>query len=319
MNLLDRQLLFVTGKGGVGKSTVAAALCLLGAQSGKRTLAVEVDQKGNLTDFFEHDRVGYQPVEVQPNLWAFTENTEDALEEYLRIFLKMPVLSRVGPVARIFDFVATAAPGVREILVTGKITYEARERRSARSDVPKWDLIVVDSQATGHIVAQLEAHRTFGDLVQVGIVRQQTEWMGEILEDPARTGVVIVATPEEMPVSETIDLYHRFAEGTHVDITGVVVNRVLPEIFGRREEEVFEALARPEAAQIIEEAIGADPAPYVEAARLSTTLRRTRAAHMRRLREELPLPLIYVPYLFVRSHGMRTTRLVADYLAEELS
>ena len=169
---------------------MSAALAFLAARQGKRTLAVEVDEKGNLTDFFEHDRVGYEPVEVQRNLWAFTENTEDALNEYLRIFLRMPVLSRLGPVARIFDFVATAAPGVREILVTGKIAWEARERRKSgrgaggEAGQPKWDLIVVDSQATGHIVAQLEAHRTVGELVSVGAVRQQTEWMADIFEDP---------------------------------------------------------------------------------------------------------------------------------------
>jgi len=325
VNVLDRQLLFVTGKGGVGKSTVSAALAFLAARQGKRTLAVEVDEKGNLTDFFEHDRVGYEPVEVQRNLWAFTENTEDALNEYLRIFLRMPVLSRLGPVARIFDFVATAAPGVREILVTGKIAWEARERRKSgrgaggEAGQPKWDLIVVDSQATGHIVAQLEAHRTVGELVSVGAVRQQTEWMADIFEDPKRTGVLMVATPEEMPVSETIDLYRRFKERSHVDLAAVVVNRVLPEIFGRAEEEAFEALRSAEATAIIEEEIGANPEPYFEAARMAVTLRRTRAAHLRRLREEVPLPLVYVPFLFVKSHGMRTTRLVAEYLSEELS
>ena len=317
MDLLDRQVLFVTGKGGVGKSTVSAALAWLGATLGKRVLAVEVDQKGNLTDFFEHDRVGYEPVEVQRSVWALTINPEDSLEEYLRVQLRMPLLSRIGPVARIFDFVATAAPGVREILVTGKIAYEARERQ-ARSNDPKWDLIVVDSQATGHVVAQLEAHRTIGDLVQVGAVRNQTEWMGDILEDPKRTGVVVVATPEEMPVAETIELYGRFRDRTKVDVAAVVVNRVLPEIFGRHEEETFEALTEPKPAAIITEEIDADPTPMFEAARLAVTLRRTRAGHLRRLREEVPLPLIYVPYLFVRSHGMRTTRLVSRYLSEEL-
>ena len=284
---------------------------------GKKTLAIEVDQKGNLSDFFEHARVGYEPVEVQPGLWSMTSNSEDALEEYLRIQLRMPVLSRIGPVSRIFDFVATAAPGVREILVTGKVAYEAREV-DPRTQAPKWDLIVVDSQATGHIVAQLEAHRTLGELVQAGVVRAQTDWMGRILEDPKRTSVVMVATPEEMPVAETIDLYHRFRERTPVDLGAVVVNRVLPEIFGRAEEEVFEAMTGPEPSAVIEEEVGADPAPLFSAARMAVTLRRTRTEHLRRLREELPLPLLYVTYLFVKSHGMRTTRLVAQHLAEEL-
>jgi len=317
MDLLARQLLFVTGKGGVGKSTVSAALAWLGATSGKRTLAIEVDPKGNLTAFFEHAPVGYQPVEVQPGLWAMTEDLERALEEYLRIQLRMPVLSRIGPLARVFDFVATAAPGVREILVTGKIAYEARERGAGGA--PRWDLIVVDCQATGHVVAQLEAHRTIAELVQVGMVRNQTEWMADILEDPKRTGVVIVATPEEMPVAETIDLYQQFQKRTAVDLACIVVNRVLPELFGRGEQEVFESLTQAEATAVVKEEIGADPGPFWEAARMAVNLRRTRATHLRRLREEVPLPLMYVPYLFVRSHGMRTTRQVAEYLSEELA
>jgi anion-transporting ArsA/GET3 family ATPase len=315
VNLLDRQLLFITGKGGVGKSTISAALAWLGATTGKRTLAVEVDRKGNLTDFFEHEPVGYRPALVQHGLHALTMDTESALREYLHLQLRMPALSRLGPVARAFDFVATAAPGVREILVTGKITYEARERRD---EGPKWDLIVVDCEATGHVVAQLGAHRTIGELVQVGLVRQQTDWMAQILEDPERTGVVLVATPEEMPVEETIDLYHRLTDHTKVDIALAVANRVLPENFGRGEEEVFELLTEPPSAAIIQQEIGDDPAPIFEAARLSASLRRTGVEHLRRLREALPVPLVYVPFVFAKSHGMRTTRLVANYLAEEL-
>ena len=126
-------------------------------------------------------------------------NTEDSLREYLRLFVKVPLVGRIGPLARTFDFVADAAPGVKEILAVGKLAYEARERH--------YDLVVVDAEASGHIVAQIAAPRVISELVQVGMVRDQTRWMTDILEDPARTGLVIVTTPEEMPVTETIDLH----------------------------------------------------------------------------------------------------------------
>jgi anion-transporting ArsA/GET3 family ATPase len=105
-------MLFFSGKGGVGKSTVTAAMALLAAQEGKRVLVVDVDAKGNLTDLFEHPPVGFKPVEVHPGVFAMTMHTEESLQEYLRLNLRVPVLGRIGPLARALDFVATAAPGV---------------------------------------------------------------------------------------------------------------------------------------------------------------------------------------------------------------
>jgi anion-transporting ArsA/GET3 family ATPase len=201
--LLDRKLLFVTGKGGVGKSTIAASLGLLAAEQGKKTLVCEVDAKGNLADFYEAGDTAFDARELQPNLWAMSMDTEASLKEYLRLQLKIPLLGRIGPVARTFDFIATAAPGVKEILTIGKLAYEVRERH--------YDLVVVDSVASGHIVGQLTAPQGINELVSVGMVRNQTQWMLDILTDPAQTGVVIVSAPEEMPVTETIELTDRLA------------------------------------------------------------------------------------------------------------
>ena len=309
-DLLDRRLLFVTGKGGVGKTTVAAALASLAAQQGKRTLLCEVDAKGNLADFFETDPTGFEPRQVQPNLWAMSMDTEESLKEYLSLHLKLPLMGRIGPLAKIFEFVATAAPGVKEILTVGKLTYEVRERH--------YDLVVVDAVATGHIVGQLAAPQAINELVQVGLVRQQTHWMLDILGDPAQTGLVIVATPEEMPVNETIELAGRIENETEVDLAAVVVNRVLPELFGRGEEEVFDRLSEPEHVQVIEDVLGPAVQPVLEAARLAVTLRRTRAGHLDHLREHVDVPMLYVPYLFARTHGLRSTTQVAEALSQEL-
>src|SRR4249919_3477988 len=132
--------------------------------------------------------------------------TEDSLKEYLRLNLRVPVLGRLGPLARVLDFVATAAPGVKEILTVGKVCWEARESIEGRAD---WDLIVVDAAATGHVVAQLDAPRAIRELVQAGPVRGQTEWMVDLLSDPAVTALNVVTSPEEMPVNETIELVGR--------------------------------------------------------------------------------------------------------------
>ncbi|HRW37337.1 MAG TPA: ArsA family ATPase [Aquihabitans sp.] len=310
--LLDRKLLFVTGKGGVGKSTIAASLGLLAAEQGKRTLVCEVDAKGNLADFYEAGPTAFAARELQPNLFAMSMDTEESLKEYLSLQLKIPLLAKIGPLARTFDFIANAAPGVKEILTIGKLAWEVKERH--------YDLVVVDSVASGHIVGQLTAPQGINELVQVGMVRNQTQWMLDILHDPRQTGVVIVSAPEEMPVAETIELADRLEAETEVDLAAVVVNRVLPELFTEREEALFEALRTPKRIDALTTAVGGDVTPVFDAAELAVTLRRTRAEHLATLRDGLDpaIPLVYVPYLFARSHGARATRQVAELLAEEL-
>jgi len=310
--LLDRRLVFVTGKGGVGKTTIAAALAQLAASQGKRTLLCEVDAKGDVSGVFETGPMEFRERKIAPHLWAMSMDTEASLKEYLSLHLKIPLLSRVGPLARTFDFVANAAPGVKEILIVGKLCYEVREQH--------YDLVVVDAPASGHIVGQLAAPQAIKDLVQVGLVRDQTGWMLDILGDPQQTGVVIVATPEEMPVNETLDLAARLGEETTVDLAAVVVNRVLPELFTRGEEEVFRALRQPDGAAALADASGGPVETLLDGAELAVRLRRTRAEHLGDLREglEAGIELLYVPELFQRAHGLRATAQIAESLGAEL-
>ncbi|MDD9369442.1 MAG: ArsA-related P-loop ATPase [Acidimicrobiales bacterium] len=312
LTLLDRRLVFVTGKGGVGKTTIAAALAQLAASQGKRTLLCEVDAKGDVSGVFETGPMEFRERKIAPQLWAMSMDTEASLKEYLSLHLKIPLLSRVGPLARTFDFVANAAPGVKEILIVGKFCYEVREQH--------YDLVVVDAPASGHIVGQLAAPQAIKDLVQVGRVRDQTGWMLDILGDPQQTGVVIVATPEEMPVNETLDLAARLGEETTVDLAAVVVNRVLPELFTRGEEEVFRALRQPDGAAALAEAAGGPVESLLDGAELAVRLRRTRAEHLGDLREglEAGIELLYVPELFQRAHGLRATAQIAESLGAEL-
>ena len=310
--LLERRLVFVTGKGGTGKTTVAAALALLAAEHGKRTLACEMDAKGDLASFYETGPANFAGHDVLPGLRVMSMDTEASLREYLKLQLRIPVVGRIGPLARAFDFVATAAPGVREILTVGKLCYEVRENH--------YDLVVVDATSTGHIVGQLAAPQAINQLVRVGLIRLQTDWMLDILSDPASTGLVIVTTPEEMPVNETMELAGRVREETTVDLAAVVVNRVLPELFGRSEEQVFEALCATKPSAALGRLVGADPEPVLEGARLAVRLRRTRAWHLDRLRAGLDptVPMLLIPMLFTRGYGMRTTRQIARSLSEEL-
>ncbi len=311
MELLGRQLLFVTGKGGVGKTTVAAAIGQLAAGRGKRTLVCEMDAKGALAAAFDTSPLGFAPRLIDTNLSAMAMNTEDSLREYLRLFVRLPFVGRIGPLAHTFDFVANAAPGVKEILGLGKLCHEVRERH--------YDLVVVDAEASGHIVGQIAAPRVISNLVHVGMVRDQTRWMLEILEDPARTAVVAVTTPEEMPVNETIELIGRVRQQSAVAIAGIVANRVLPALFSQREAGVFADLDGDAVTGVLVDAIGPAVTTVLSAARLTEARRQVGAGHLARLRDELrDLPVVNVPELFTRASGRRVVTLVADALADEM-
>ena len=290
-------------------------MALLAAEQGQRVLLVSADGRGDIAAFFEKRPVGFRSEVVYPGLSAMAMDTEASLQEYLRLNLRLPFPGRVGPVARVFDFVATAAPGVKEILTVGKICWEVREALEGRA---QWDLVVVDAAATGHIVAQLGAPQAIEELVTVGPIKSQTGWMSELLSDPAVTALNVVTTPEEMPVHETIELVGRVRDSLPVPLGAVVVNRVLPELFTHSDEVAFETLRQPVAVGALEGAVGLGVRDVLTAADLAVTLRRTRAAHLARLRSAVELPTLYLPELFIRAQGMRVTRMVADSLGEEL-
>ena len=275
-----------------------------------------MDAKGALANAFDVGELSFEPTEVAPNLFAMAMNTEDSLREYLRLFVRVPLLGRIGPLASTFDFVADAAPGVKEILGVGKLCWEVRERH--------YDLIVVDAEASGHIVSQIGAPRVIADLVQVGLVRDQTQWMLDILDDPTRTGVAVVTTPEEMPVTETIELLARLRAETGAHASAVIANRVLPAMFNRREQAIVDRL--DEAMPILVDAVGPGAGTVLEAARLTESRRSTGAGHLDRLSSWIAdadevaddLPIITVPELFARASGPRVVSLVADALTDEL-
>ena len=155
-DLLDLRLVFVTGKGGVGKTTVAAALAQLAAEHGKRVLVCEVDAKGDVDVALRGAAHRLHAARDRSRrLVAMSMDTEASLREYLKLHLRIPVVGRIGPLAKAFDFVATAAPGVREILTVGKLCCEVRERH--------YDLVVVDAPASGHIVGQLAAPQAINE------------------------------------------------------------------------------------------------------------------------------------------------------------
>jgi len=241
--LLERRLLVVTGKGGVGKTTVAAALGLVAARTGRRTIVAEVARRGDVTSVF--DREGSQPfeeVQLAPDLFHISIDPQDALEEYLRDQLPSGAVAQLLIRSRIFSMVAAATPGMRELLTVGKLWELAQlDRRTPGADA--YDLVVVDAPATGHGVAVLTAPRIFAAAAGSGPVARQGKIIDAMLSDPQQIAVVAVAKAEELAVTETAALRASLHERMGLPIERVVANMLDPDRFSSREATRLEAHA----------------------------------------------------------------------------
>jgi anion-transporting ArsA/GET3 family ATPase len=243
-DLLDPRLLFVTGKGGVGKSTVAATLALTGVHSGRRTCLVEVEGRQTMAKLFGTQPWDFTEREFRPGLWGLSIDPEASLREYLDLFYGAGRLSRLVVGSSAVEFATTAAPGIKDVLLVGKV--KEMERRRDSDGRLHYDLIVVDAPPTGRIVNFLRAPEATTELVNVGPIRSQARAVIDMLLDPHRTNVVLVTLLEEMPVSETIDSARQLAE-LGVALGPVVVNRVRPERFDADARKAFVTDLEPEA------------------------------------------------------------------------
>src|SRR5215217_3122266 len=201
--LVDKPLVVVTGKGGVGKSTVAAALGLAAGRRGLRTIIAEVARRDDVSRVL--GGTGVHEDELAPRLHHISIDPEEAMQEYVVDQLPSRALADVLLSSRGFGYLAAATPGLRELLTVGKVWELAQEDRRAPGARP-YDLVVLDAPATGHGVAILSAPRTLARTARVGRIARQGRTIDAMVTDPERTGVIAVARPEEMPVTETLSL-----------------------------------------------------------------------------------------------------------------
>lgn len=225
--LAAQRLLIVTGKGGVGKSTVAAALARAAAAAGRRTLAVEVG-RGRLGPLLGAAETSGQPTRVEPGLAVATVEPEAALGDFVHGVLRFAVLARRLLESTAFQVLAAAAPGLPEFLVLHRLLGWLDTRRLGR---PVWDLIILDAPASGHSLPLLAAPRTLGALARLGPVADLLGKMDRLLADPAQTLVCLVTTPEDLAVRETIELHRELTERLHLPVAPPIVNRLPPRRF----------------------------------------------------------------------------------------
>jgi anion-transporting ArsA/GET3 family ATPase len=302
--LRDRAVLYVTGKGGVGKTTVAAALGLAAARTGRRTIVCEVAEQDRMSRAFaRHGVRAEQEVELAQDLWAITIDPQKALEEWLGKQLGGGPAGRILGHSHAFQYFVAAAPGAKELITIAKVWELAQTQRWDKHN-RAYDLVVVDAPASGHGIGMLTTPRTFGEIARVGPIRRQATKVSDMLTDPARTGYVAVALPEEMPVNETIELERRLRDAVGLGLDAIVVNGMWPERFSAADASALRAVldGRP--------AVGAALSAYERA--------RGQRSHLRRLRRATDAKVVTLPYLFDAEIGLPEYEKLAGALARKL-
>ena len=222
--LLSRRLLLVTGKGGVGKSTLAASLALAGSRLGRRTCLVEVEGRQAFSSIFSTAPWDFEEREFRPNLYGLSIDPEASLTEYLSMFYGAQRITKLVARTPAVEFATQAAPGIKDVLLIGKVKEMERRRRDDGQFA--YDLIVVDAPPTGRIVNFLAAPDATTELVNVGPVRQQAQTVIDMLTDSSRTAVLLTTLLEEMPVTETADSIRDLTQ-LGVPLGPVLINRAV--------------------------------------------------------------------------------------------
>jgi len=300
-SVLERQLLVITGKGGVGKTTLAAAIGMLAAERGLRTIVVELGDQGRLPALFGlRVRDPGLETKLEEGLWSISIDPDRALLEWLQK-LGGRVSGRLLASSGTFQYFAAAAPGARELLSMVKI-WELTEGQRWQRRAAGYDLVVIDAPSTGHALGLLHSPQTFGAIARVGPIAGQTDRVRELLEDPARSGYLAVALATDMAVTETLELQDGLGAqlGRALDI--VLLNGLLPERFTRVELQRI--------AQLDGSAVSRSAARAARTVHDRARFQHNQLARLRRRRFEV----LGVPFVFGAELDLAAVRRIAEHL-----
>jgi anion-transporting ArsA/GET3 family ATPase len=303
------RVVIVAGKGGVGKTTVTAALATAAARAGTSVLIVEVEGKSGLTSAFGCQALTYEEAELRPGVVGRTLTPDEALIEYLETHGLRRISKRLVNSGAL-DVVATAVPGMKDILVLGKVKALDVESR--------FGLIIVDAPAAGHAITFLTSPRGLLDAVKVGPINAQAASVIELLSDPSRCQVMLVTTPEETPVNELVETGFALEDRVGIKLGPVVINGCTPATPGLDDSPPSIERIERDAAELDVFVSPREASDLASAAAFRAELRALQREQADRLAARLPLPQIRLPFLYSAEIGPTEVDVLADALIAEV-
>jgi len=290
----DRRLILVLGKGGVGRSTVAAAIAGQLAAAGKKTLLYETNANDRFGNYFDKPAVGTDPVQLAPNLFAVNATPASALAEYGLMILKFKSVYEMVFENRLTRAFLRAIPGLDDYSLLGKAWFHTEETKRGK---PVWDTVVFDMPASGHSVSMLKVPWVIVDTVPEGPLTRDARTVKELLTDPKRTSAVLVTLAEEMPVNEAIELEDKLT-ALGIVPQQLVVNQLYPDRFP-----VGSPVARVLDALVADPTLTTPLAEITTHASLSRDRRALNAQYLGELAKRAKTPIAELPMLFVNRLG----------------
>lgn len=293
--ILQRRLILVVGKGGVGRSTVAASIAAATARDGRRTLLFEANAKDRFGAFFGRPSVGTEISKLRENLYAVNTTPNAALEEYGLMILRFRRVYKMVFENRITEAFLRAIPGIEEYAVLGKAWYHTKETKRG---APIWDTLVFDMAASGHSLSMLRIPWAIADAVPDGPLTRDANEVQSLLLDKERTGVVMVTLAEDMPSNEAIELTTDLRNHLKLDVTNLIVNQLYADRFpdNSPQKQILSRLSREPWA---DNASDKDLASLTAAALQCQSRRSLNEEYLARLERALELPAVHLPRLFV--------------------
>lgn len=296
--LLDRKLLFISGKGGVGKTTASLALGLLASRQGKKTLIAEINSEEQIAVLTGRPPIGYQETELLPGLFGINILPKKSFEEYVLMQIKFQKLYRAVFENRLMRHFIEAVPGLADLMSIGKV-YDL---------VGRYDLVIVDAPSSGHSVAMLEIPGIVARAVRIGPLKSEAEKIDRMLHDDIHTQVLLVTLPEEMPVAETVETAARIRKGLGLSLGPTILNQTFEKIFTAEEERSLNEWARSPRQEA--------RLPLLRAVALQQNRAKMSREYAERLREELKTELLKLPFVYTEDFGLPEVERLAVFMNE---
>lgn len=229
-SLLKKRLIFISGKGGVGKTTVATKIALEAANLGKNTLLVELNSSDNVSALFDSSPIGHKETALAPHLTAINLNPHKCFEEYVLMQIKFKTLYKTFLNNNYVNNFIKAVPGLTEMLYLGKVYHLEKQESDSLEDEPLYDLIVVDMPATGHGLSMLEVPKILRSAVKIGPLKNIADNILELLANHDKSILSLVTLAEEMPVQETLEYQQNILQKTEINLGPYFINHIFPKV-----------------------------------------------------------------------------------------